>query len=304
MLDGSGMTSCPLDGATLIPGAELFRDNRFGLPHTVRIAWCPSCGLGVTLDPPSQRELDTLYTECYTDDGPPQLPGTSRAARIWHRLNGSVPVADRQLEPPVLDVGCNTGEVLALLRSRGLEVMGVEPNPTAAAAARAKGIEVVVSPIESAPLPDQRFGSAILSQVLEHVHDPQAVLRRVRPSLVEGSRIYVVVPNAESVWRHLFGTDWVHWHVPFHLWHHTRTSLSLLLEQSGFDLEEARTFTPGEWLLMSLEARRNRRRGVYRLTPFRGRFGRRLALAPMGRLGDALGRGDALFAVARVITPG
>jgi SAM-dependent methyltransferase len=176
--------------------------------------------------------------------------------------------------------------------------MGIEPNPTAAAAARAKGLEVVVAPIESAPLPEQRFRSAILSQVLEHVHDPIAVLRRVRPSLAEGGRVYVVVPNMRSVWRRVFGADWVHWHVPFHLWHHTPASLSLLLGQAGFTVDSLRTFTPGEWLLMSLAARRNARRGVYELESFRGRFGARLALAPLGRAGDALHRGDAIFAVA------
>lgn len=301
MLDGDRMTACPLDGIPLVPGAEALRDNRFGLPHTIRIGWCPSCGLGVTLNPPSQDELDGLYATCYGDDGPPQLPGSSLAARIWHRVNGSLPVADQHFASPVLDVGCNTGEVLAVLRARGLEVMGVEPNPSAAAAARAKGLEVILAPIETAELPPARFGSAILSQVVEHVHDPHAVLRRVRPSLVDGGRIFVVVPNAHSLWRGVFGDDWVHWHVPFHLWHHTQTSLALLLEQTGFRLESARTFTPGEWLLMSLEARRNARNGVYRLSTFRGRFGRRLALAPAARAVDALGRGDALFAIARAV---
>jgi SAM-dependent methyltransferase len=216
-------------------------------------------------------------------------------------LNGSLPVADQNFESPVLDVGCNTGEVLAVLKGRGLEVMGVEPNPTAAEAARAKGLEVITAPIEAVELPPARFRSAILSQVVEHVHDPKAALCRVRPSLVDSGRAYIVVPNARSLWRGVFGDDWVHWHVPFHLWHHTQTSLGLLLEQTGFRLESARTFTPGEWLLMSLEARRNARNGVYRLSSFRGRFGRRLALAPVARAVDAAGRGDALFAVARAV---
>jgi SAM-dependent methyltransferase len=294
-----GVTSCPLDGAELRGDGEYLRDNRFGLLHQIRIAWCPSCGLGVTIDPPSQEELDRLYAGCYGDDGPPQLPGSTRGARLWHRVNGSLPVSDQDFEPPVLDVGCNTGEVLAVLQQQGLEVMGIEPNPAAAEAARALGIHVVVSPIESAPLPEARFRSAILSQVLEHVRDPPAVLRRVRPAIADGGRIYVVVPNAGSLWRGVFGSDWVHWHVPFHLWHHTRTSLALLVEQNGFRVESVRTFTPGEWLLMSLEARRNARHGVRQLEPFRGRFGRRLAIAPVGRLVDVFGRGDAIFAVAR-----
>lgn len=297
------MVTCPLGCGPLVPDRSRFRDNRFGLDREIQIAWCPSCGLGVTLDPPSQDELDELYATFYGDDGgapdeTPQVPGTSRAARAWHRINGSLPVADEHVEGPVLDVGCNKGEVLLVLRTRGLEVIGLEPNASAAADARARGLEVIEAPIETAPLPEGRFRTILLSQVLEHVHDPDAVLRRVRSALRDDGRIYIVVPNADSVWRRIFGADWVHWHVPFHLWHHTRRSLERLLEQTGFELERTRNVTPGEWLLMSLEARRNARRGVYRLKPFRGRFGRRAAVAPFGRLADALGRGDAIYAVA------
>jgi SAM-dependent methyltransferase len=221
---------------------------------------------------------------------------------LWHRVNGSLPLADERLEGPVLDVGCNRGEVLVALRERGLEVVGLEPNPDAAAAARAHGLEVIEEPIETALLPAARFRSILLSQVLEHVHDPQAVLERLRPALREDGRLYVVVPNAGSVWRRVFGADWVHWHVPFHLYHHTRRSLELLLERCGYTTERIRSVTPGEWLLMSLEARRNARRGVFRLEPFRGRHGRRLALAPAGRIADAAGRGDALYAIARPVS--
>jgi SAM-dependent methyltransferase len=277
------------------------RDNRFGLPHSIRIGWCPACGLGVTLEPPSQAELDSLYASEYAapDESPPQVPGTSLTARAWHRVNGSLPLGDEHIQGPVLDVGCNRGEVLVVLRERGLDVMGLEPNHAAADAARAQGLHVLEQPIEGAELPDQRFRSVLLSQVLEHVHEPQAVLERVRPSLRKDGRLYVVVPNAASVWRYIFGPDWVHWHVPFHLTHHTHRSLALLLAQAGFAVERMCTITPGEWLLMHLEARSNRRRDVYRLQPFRGRYGRRLLLAPAGRLGDAFGRGDALYAIAR-----
>jgi SAM-dependent methyltransferase len=297
------MVTCPLGCGPLVPDTKRLRDNRFGLDREISIAWCPACGLGVTLDPPDQDDLDALYASCYGEGDEatgdePQVPGSSRAARIWHRINGSLPVADEQVEGPVLDVGCNKGEVLLVLRARGLEAIGLEPNPSAAAEARARGLEVIEEPIETATLPAGRFRTILLSQVLEHVHDPQAVLRRVREALHDDGRIYIVVPNADSVWRRVFGVDWVHWHVPFHLWHHTRRSLELQLRQAGFEPERIRTVTPGEWLLMSMEARRNARRGVYRLTPFRGRFGRRAAVAPLARLADASGRGDALYAVA------
>jgi SAM-dependent methyltransferase len=293
-------STCPLDGATLQRDGMRLRDNRYALDRAVEIAWCPSCGLGVTIDPPSADELAELYAACYVDEtAPPQVPRHGALAGLWHRLNGSLPVTDADVRPPVLDVGCNTGETLVVLRARGIDGVGLEPNPAAAAAARAKGLEVIEAPIESAQLPAAAFESAILSQVLEHVHEPGAVLDRIRPSLRDGARIHVVVPNAGSIWRRVFGEDWVHWHVPFHLWHHTRTSLELLLRQSGFAVESVRSVTPGEWLLMSLAARRNARRDVRRLTSFRGRFAARLVVAPLGRLGDLSGRGDALYCVAR-----
>ena len=61
----------------------------------------------------------------------------------------------------------------------------------------------------------------------------------------------------------------------------------------------ARNVTPGEWLLLSLEARRNRRNGRFELEQWSGRYGRRLLVAPAGRLADAFHRGDAIVAQAR-----
>lgn len=277
----------------------MLRDNRFGLPHTIQIGWCDRCGLGVTLNPPSRDELNRLYATTYADEATVgRVPRTGFAARAWHRVNGSLPLTDRPLAPPVLDVGANTGESLLALRERGIEAVGLEPNPNAVAIARAAGLEMIEAPIEGAELPPERFGSVLLSQVLEHVDDPAPVLQIVREALRPDGVVHVVVPNARSFWCSLFGPDWVHWHVPFHLYHHTERSLSLLLAQNGLRVTALRNVTPGEWLLMSLEARRNARRGRYELEPFEGRYWRRALLAPAGRLFDALRRGDAIVAEA------
>jgi SAM-dependent methyltransferase len=296
---------CPL-GCGPLRTAGILRDNRFGLPHRVSLGWCDRCGLGVTIGAPGGDELGELYETTYTSElgengtgGPDRrVPRTGAAARLWHRANGSLPLTDRIQAGPVLDVGCNTGEGMVALRKRGLEAVGVEPNPRAAALARSRGFEVIASPIEEAELPRDRFASIVCSQVLEHVRDPGVVLERLVPSLRPDGVVYVVVPNADSFWRRVFRADWVHWHVPFHLRHFTRSSLELLLAQAGLEIRRLDTVTPGEWLLMSIQARRNAHRGIYRLRDFSGRYGLRLALAPAGRLVDALGRGDAFVAEA------
>jgi SAM-dependent methyltransferase len=287
---------CPLGCGPLVEDETPLRDNRMGLPHVVHVGWCPVCGLGVTLDPPSRSELEALYEDRYVDDAERRVPRTGGLARVWHAVNGSLPLTDLVRSSPVLDVGCNTGEALVALRSRGLDVVGLEPNHEAAEVARGYGLEVIESPIEDAELPPDRFGAVLLSQVLEHVESPHEVLRKVRSTLRPDGTLYIVVPNAASLWRRLFGRHWVHWHVPFHLSHFTVPALEKLCGQCGFELQRVRTITSGEGLLMSLAAWRNARRGVFELESFSGRFGRRLLVAPAGRVSDLLRRGDAIVA--------
>ncbi len=288
-------TICPLGCGPLVPDGTSYRDNRMGLPHTVHIGWCRVCGLGVTLDAP--EDLGSLYSSEYRgEEG--RVPATGRLAHAWHVLNGSLPLTDMVRAGPVLDVGSNTGEALVALRRRGFEVMGLEPNPETAEVARGYGIEVISAPIEEAELAEGRFGSILLSQVLEHVRDPHYVLRTVRPALRDDGMVFIVVPNASSLWRRAFGPDWLHWHVPFHLFHFTEESLRKLCAQCGLELARTSNVTPGEWLLLSLEARRNRRRGRYELEQWTGRYGRRALVAPAGRLADVLHRGDAIVAQA------
>ena len=222
------------------------------------------------------------------------MPRTGRLGHTWHRVNGSLPLTDYYLLPPVLDVGANTGEALLALRTRGVEAVGLEPNARAVSIAREAGLEMIEGAIESTPLPDRHFGSILLSQVLEHVEEPEAVLRIAGGALRSDGVIYVIVPNAESAWRRAFGADWVHWHVPFHLYHYTERSLVRLVSRCGLRVRRVRNVTPGEWVLMSLEARRNARRGRYELEPFTGRYGTRLLIAPAGRVFDAIHRGDAI----------
>src|SRR5262249_34670447 len=146
------MSVCPLDGSPLRSDGTSVRDNRFGIERTVEIAWCPQCGLGVTLDPPSQAELAQLYETWYESGEAPQGPRPGSVGGRWHAVNGSLPLADTVRVGPVLDVGCNRGELLLALRDRGLQVVGLEPNPDAAAAARAKGLVVIEAPIETAEI--------------------------------------------------------------------------------------------------------------------------------------------------------
>jgi methionine biosynthesis protein MetW len=96
-----------------------------------------------------------------------------------------------------LDLGCASGGLLALLRPRAGHLAGLELSATAARAAAAVGDQVVQGALEDAELPfaADGFDLVVLADVLEHLADPAAALRRAVGWCRPGGAILVSVPN-------------------------------------------------------------------------------------------------------------
>jgi 2-polyprenyl-3-methyl-5-hydroxy-6-metoxy-1,4-benzoquinol methylase len=158
-----------------------------------------------------------------------------------------------ELEPPygrVLDVGCGTGATARSLRERGAEqLVGVEPTPAAAAAARevfdtlheGRIEDVIGSGVLTGP-----FDCILLYDVLEHLVDPSAVLDALRPLAAPGGRVHVSVPNArhwslvrDLLLRGTFGyTEWGHRDAT-HLRWFTRRDIEALVTGADFRVERS-----------------------------------------------------------------
>jgi 2-polyprenyl-3-methyl-5-hydroxy-6-metoxy-1,4-benzoquinol methylase len=97
----------------------------------------------------------------------------------------------------ILDVGCGGGRLAKHLRAKGVRVVGIERNPTAAALARNYCERVEEKDLTSQELlPDsERFSVIVCADVLEHLADPAALLARVVPHLAPGGTVVVSVPN-------------------------------------------------------------------------------------------------------------
>lgn len=102
---------------------------------------------------------------------------------------------------PVLDLGCFDGLLLEALKARtGAEGVGVERDPRARAAARARGLEVLDADLDAPEwvggLAGRRFPFVVAADVLEHLRDPVAVLRSLRDGVLSpGGRVVISVPN-------------------------------------------------------------------------------------------------------------
>lgn len=100
----------------------------------------------------------------------------------------------------ILDVGCSAGKLGARLKSERpfVEIAGIELNPEAAKIATDHLDKVVVSDIEqtgSLPFDKSYFDSIIFADVLEHLRNPEAVLRNMRSLLKDDGCIICSVPN-------------------------------------------------------------------------------------------------------------
>lgn len=104
--------------------------------------------------------------------------------------NPKAPASLRGLS--VLDIGCGGGLVAEPLTRLGASVTGIDPAAETIAAAKAhaqaSGLKIAYDATTAEALADskQRFDAVLLLEVVEHVPDVPAFLKRVAPLVAEG----------------------------------------------------------------------------------------------------------------------
>lgn len=183
--------ACPLCGATAARERYRFDPARW-IPSTVDE--CARCGLLFKRLLPSARPLASYYDERYAASD-----YWSHEAEADHDIDRFLRVILRVAGEPagrtLLDVGCGQGQLLRQAAARGFAVTGVEMNPWLASRARATGAEVVEGDFLGSALDGRRFDVITMLDLIEHLPDPVAALRRCRDLLAPGGHLVVYTPN-------------------------------------------------------------------------------------------------------------
>jgi SAM-dependent methyltransferase len=164
-----------------------------------------------------------------------QNPAQAYRRRLILDLLGS---SERNGELRILDVGSGTGTMAADLRRRfpQADIVGVELSREGVERARiaVPGATFVQRDLLDDQDIDPRLHgwatAAVCSEVLEHVDEPQRLLRGVVPYLQPGCRLVVTVPGGPmSAFDRSIG----------HRRHFSPRTLSELLRESGFRVERS-----------------------------------------------------------------
>lgn len=332
-MNAAAPSTCIVCGSTMQGFIDKIWDDRYGCPGVYSIQRCPSCTQMATTPPLLESDLPHLYSTYYPrrsvdfdalEKEAAQVLAPRAGFRRW--LAGTDNQGHYLAKPgeKVLDIG--SGSCLSLLEQRNLGVQGygVEADPNVKRIADHFGLRVHVGSIHDQPFPGESFDMVVLNQVIEHVPEPEALMRNVRERLKPGGRAVMSFPNAGSLQRKLSGHKWINWHVPYHQHHFNRRSFGKLAEKAGFEVVKVRTITPNLWTVLQLRAMAESTvegqasegwahgaEAASRISFFtrvKNGLARRLrgvislAMAAFNRVADALGQGDSLLVELRVRT--
>jgi SAM-dependent methyltransferase len=137
----------------------------------------------------------------------------------------------------VLDVGCGDGlffDTLAALDGVTL-VEGVEPAAALVSPEGRHRDRIHVVPFDARFEPGRRYSLVLMLDVLEHLPDPAAALRRVASLLEPGGVFLATVPAFMALWTR-------HDELNHHYIRYTKRRFAELAEPAGLRIDEARYF--------------------------------------------------------------
>jgi 2-polyprenyl-3-methyl-5-hydroxy-6-metoxy-1,4-benzoquinol methylase len=207
---------CPICGVGLWAARELGRRggdaHHLNIGIKTRVVRCMACH-GVhqrpTALPLHNPYLNHSVEDYFRHHESASMESGQHLARMAEQMLGS--------RGRMLEVGCGRGHLLRGAAESGWQVFGIEMTAPFAAIARSQhGIDVEVSPVESAKALKQEWDVIVLAAVLEHLYEPGLVLRRISTALRKGGLVFVDVPNECSLYNYvgnlylwLRGRDWV-----------------------------------------------------------------------------------------------
>ncbi len=292
MIDGAGITKC-----------TLCRGERHRHIFTLKgydLVRCISCDLVFVRNPPETSNLSDLYNgaldDGYHDDAREEgSVAANRLADVARQHLGFVQTVIRSGQ--ILDIGCATGDFVAVARAAGFDASGLDVSEKSVRYAQdLRGLPISQGRVQDCRAPAGSLDAVTAFDVLEHVPDPMEDLRRYHGLLKPGGWLFISTPNVDGLFPRLSLSlakrlnYWPHAEPPHHLFQFSEATLRRMLTVSGFDPGPVQhrcidlSYSFGHWSALF----RMPRRLAYALL-----------FAPFALVGPWLGLGDWIYIAAQ-----
>lgn len=148
----------------------------------------------------------------------------------------------------VLDVGCGGGNLAKKLAKKKCLVIGLDIDPKVTKTAAEHYREIVIGDVEDQltlrKLNKKKFDVIIFSDILEHLKDPENVLKNLVKFLATPGKVIISVPNIAFLTNRLLALlgrfDYTDWGTMdrTHLRFFTKKSISSLIKNTGLEIEK------------------------------------------------------------------
>ena len=222
---------------------------------------CETCGFKHIVPIPTIDELDAVYKqEYYSREKPLYLERHREDLDWWNMVYDErydffekhLPRERRE----IIDVGSGPGYFLLRGKQRGWNVQGIEPSSQAAEHSRSLGIKIFEDFLNQNSIQKfNKYDAVHTSEVLEHIPDPEDMLKNTFRLLNPGGIICVSVPNDYNPLQYALrvACGYEPWWVapPHHINYFDFDSLAALLQKIGYNiLRKESSFPMEQFLLM------------------------------------------------------
>ncbi len=168
------------------------------LDASANIKRCEACGYVFDDPRPTIEEISAYYSRPSKYDD--WLGASQERESLWRRRLKKL--LRHRVGGDLLDIGTGIGQFLKLAQPHFSSVTGTEVSSSAAQIARERyGQEVINDLLERIDFGGQKFDVITLFHVLEHVHDPLAVVRKCHSLLRNEGLLVIAVPNELQAFR-------------------------------------------------------------------------------------------------------
>lgn len=233
-------THCPVCNGSRINPLLTVKD--FSVSKEDFVIWqCTDCTLQFTQDVPDEASIGPYYaSQNYISHS---NTGEGLVNKLYQRVRkftlqqkAALIIRNRNAKGTILDVGAGIGAFLAVMKEKGWNVTGIEPDEVARGNAQKLFGLAFQQPPALYQLPTASYDAITLWHVLEHVHDLHKYVEQLKNLLAQNGKLFIAVPNYTSADAEAYRNYWAAYDVPRHLYHFTPKAMETLMTLHGLSV--------------------------------------------------------------------